>query len=147
MSQSKRYLLIAALVIVLVVIGGALFINPQYSNDTGDSSGAPAGTEDAGTQNEIEESLGGQRVRYTRSGFEPRNIDIQRGQTVTFVNEGGFPMWVASDLHPSHNIYPEFDHGRAVGSGESYSFTFTKTGDWNYHNHSRANHTGTVVVK
>lgn len=86
-------------------------------------------------------------VTYSNDGFAPKEIAVSVGQTVRFVNESSGNMWVASDVHPTHNILPEFDQKQSVGNGESYEFTFTKTGEWKYHNHIKPNAIGTIIVK
>jgi len=88
-----------------------------------------------------------QIVTYTDSGFSPSIVTIKRGESIKFVNESSEFMWVASNPHPTHTIYPGFDEGKAVGKGGSYTFTFNKTGDWGYHNHVRNIRTGRIVVK
>jgi len=95
-------------------------------------------------------------IKYTNNGFEPKTITIKKGDTVRFVNEGGLGMWVASDIHPTHSIYPEksdsdclgsaFDQCSASGKDTFYEFTFDEVGSWKFHNHVRANHTGTIIV-
>ena len=56
-------------------------------------------------------------------------------------------FWPASNIHPTHMIYPEFDAKRPVASGKDWSFTFTKKGTWRYHDHLNPEATGTVVVE
>ncbi|MBI2410196.1 hypothetical protein HYV30_04155 [Candidatus Kaiserbacteria bacterium] len=101
----------------------------------------------------------GTTVAYTNDGFSPRNITVPVGTAVTFDNDSGDPMWVASAMHPTHEAYdgtalsahcasgyagPEpFDQCNAGGS---YSFTFTKPGTWNYHNHANPADFGSVTV-
>lgn len=106
---------------------------------------------------EVENSQDTPIVRYTATGFSPREITIEKGEIVTFINESTSGMWVASAVHPTHTVYPEktgndclgsaFDACEALSSGESWSFTFNKEGTWVYHNHTRANHTGTITVE
>ncbi|OHA17378.1 MAG: hypothetical protein A3G52_03755 [Candidatus Taylorbacteria bacterium RIFCSPLOWO2_12_FULL_43_20] len=87
-------------------------------------------------------------VIYTKEGFNPKSITVNKGQTVRFINESATPMSVASNDHPTHNIYPEFDQYKTDARGKSvFDFTFDKTGEWQYHNHLQANHEGTVIVK
>jgi plastocyanin len=85
-------------------------------------------------------------ISYTDSGFSPSNINIALNETVKFTNNSTKKMWVASDPHPAHTIYPEFDAKKAMDSGESYTFTFTKLGSWGFHNHFNPEDKGTVVV-
>jgi len=83
-------------------------------------------------------------VAYTDNGFEPKTIEVAIGTKVTFTNKSGKRMWVASNEHPTHEIYKEFDQGAA---GTTYSFVFDKKGTWTYHNHVSPGHVGTIIVK
>lgn len=86
-------------------------------------------------------------VTYDDGGFTPKEISVSQGQTVRFVNKSSGNMWVASDIHPSHEILPEFDNKKSIGNGENYEFTFTKVGVWKYHNHIKPSSVGTVIVE
>lgn len=93
-------------------------------------------------------------------GFSPRLLEVQVGQKVIFENamkSGG--VWPASDVHPTHRLYPGSDIGkcgtnvdifdacRGLESGESWSFVFNEKGEWGYHDHLSSKYTGTIVVK
>jgi hypothetical protein len=80
------------------------------------------------------------------SGFVPTDLTINRGDTVTFTNTGTTNHWPASDIHPSHEIYPEFDPRRSLLPGESWSFTFTKPGLWRMHDHDMPIFVGSITV-
>lgn len=87
-------------------------------------------------------------VVYTNSGFSPERLTIKAGTIVVFKNESDLnPMWVASDIHPSHQILPSFDQLKGAAKGETYEYTFTQTGTWAYHNHLSPLHGGTVTVE
>jgi plastocyanin len=86
-------------------------------------------------------------VNYTDSGFSPRTAIIAKGGKITFVNKSSARMHVASDPHPQHTNYPDFDQGSSIGSGGTWTFTFNQTGSWGYHDHLNPNMTGTVVVQ
>jgi plastocyanin len=55
-------------------------------------------------------------------------------------------VWTASDEHPAHTIYPEFDQKTVAGRGNEYSFKFEKVGTWGFHNHANASHVGKIIV-
>lgn len=74
-------------------------------------------------------------VRYTDTGFIPAQITVHIGDSVIFENVSSKQMWPASNLHPSHLEYPEFDSQKPIAYGESWRFTFTKEGMWGYHDH------------
>jgi plastocyanin len=76
------------------------------------------------------------------------NLTIKRGETVKFVNFAeNWDMWVASNPHPTHELYPEFNAGRVIRVEESWSFTFTKAGSWGYHDHLHPQCGGTITVQ
>jgi len=86
-------------------------------------------------------------VTYGVSGFSPKTITIKKGDTVLFENKTEKAASIASDVHPTHTIYPEFDQYKTDQRGKSeFRFTFEKAGTWGYHDHLNANMTGTVIV-
>lgn len=96
-------------------------------------------------------------VTYTDDGFSPEIMQIFQGDTVRFVNQSSGRMWVGSDIHPTHSLYPEktgadclgssFDQCSVSVNGESWEFTFDRVGEWRYHNHVRASKRGTIIVR
>lgn len=97
-------------------------------------------------------------VTYDANGYSPREITISKGSTVNFVNKSEIPLWVASDPHPTHTDYPEFDtvygSDKYPSMGENFSFTFDKVGVWKYHSHTASGdgtdtgvHPGVIIVK
>ncbi|MBI4062315.1 cupredoxin domain-containing protein [Candidatus Gottesmanbacteria bacterium] len=85
-------------------------------------------------------------AQYTDSGFMPNTITVKQGTTVRFTNQSSRGMWVASAVHPTHQLLPGFDQLKSVEKGGTYEYTFAKVGTWKYHNHVNATDTGTVVV-
>ncbi len=111
-------------------------------------------------------------IEITSSGFEPRELTINEGDTVTWVNNDGPGRWPASNQHPTHTQYPGVEYnegGSFMGSrgcmgegeskegafdacqelepGEEWSFTFTETGTWRYHDHRDSTKGGTIEVQ
>ncbi len=85
-------------------------------------------------------------VTYTDSGFGPSLTTVVKGTTVAFINESSGGMWVASAVHPTHQLLPGFDQLKSVLRGGNYEYTFTKVGTWTYHNHVKPEVTGKVMV-
>ena len=85
-------------------------------------------------------------VTYMDSGFSPKTVTVKKGTTVKFVNQGTGGLWVASAVHPTHQLLPGFDQLKSVVKGGTYEYTFEKVGTWKYHNHLNVPDTGTVVV-
>jgi len=100
-------------------------------------------------------------VTYTDAGYSPANLNLKKGEAVTFKNQSSQSLWTASDVHPSHRAYsgtsldehcPDttntaFDACRGVLPGQSWSFTFNKVGTWGYHNHLSPGDRGAIVVE
>ena len=85
-------------------------------------------------------------IRMTKNGFEPKELTVTEGDVVTFVNNGNEDHWPASNFHPTHTLYPEFDPLKGVKPGESWKFKFAKVGTWRMHDHLFPHLTGTIVV-
>jgi plastocyanin len=85
-------------------------------------------------------------IVLTESGYEPSDIVIEKGTTVTFTTTANRQHWPASSLHPTHNEYPEFDPLEPVAADQSWSFTFDEEGVWSYHDHLRSYFTGKIEV-
>lgn len=82
----------------------------------------------------------------TKTGFEPSTLTIETGDIVRFTTNRLEPFWPASNLHPSHGIYPAFDSKSEIQPGNSWSFTFETPGLWNYHDHLDSTVTGVITV-
>jgi plastocyanin len=86
-------------------------------------------------------------IIYTAEGFAPAVLNIVVGDTVAFVNKSGESFWPASNEHPTHAAYPEFDAKIKIADGKTYEFVFMNPGAWGYHNHLSPKMMGVVVVK
>ena len=147
--------LAAGLLVGWFMFGGSV---PSLGNLTGtQTEEMPTPTQAAGFPFEEEstgtgtmEDKGGVVARtvvtYTNTGFAPLTVTIKQGTTVTFVNESTKGMWIASAVHPTHQLLPGFDQLVSVTSGGTYEYTFAKVGTWKYHNHVSPADTGTVRV-
>lgn len=78
--------------------------------------------------------------------FVPDKIEIKKGTKVIFKNEDQEARWPASNLHPTHGIYPEFDPRKPVETGEVWSFVFEKPGSFKFHDHLIPSIRGMVTV-
>ena len=86
-------------------------------------------------------------IEFKNGQYNPSKITIKQNQKVTFVNQSDQDIWPASNIHPTHSIYPEFDPQKPVKPGQSWSFTFTKAGIWRFHDHLSPEITGTITVE
>lgn len=116
---------------VLLVIGGFLLTR---------------GESFSGTIQSLEVLAGEAVISMTDKGFDPNEIKIKKGTKVKFVNKDTGARWPASDLHPSHGIYPGLDPKRPIPAGESWEFIFDKVGEWGFHDHLSPYITGKIIV-
>jgi plastocyanin len=86
-------------------------------------------------------------VVLTETGFTPEKLTIKEGETVRFETNRKEPFWPASNVHPTHTIFPDFDPREPVAPGDSWSFTFTKAGTYKYHDHIASNFEGEIIVE
>ncbi len=80
-------------------------------------------------------------------GFQPTQLTIKKGDTVKFTTTLDKLFWPASDPHPTHSSFSDFDPKRGLKFDESWQYKFNKAGEWTYHDHLAPNMRGKIVVK
>lgn len=110
------------------------------------STGATGAALEKGGVPSARSVMGKTAVSYGTGGFVPNTVTVKIGTTVVWTNQSQSGMWVASAVHPTHQLLPGFDQLKSVTNGGTYEYTFVKVGAWKYHNHVQAADTGTVVV-
>ncbi len=86
-------------------------------------------------------------IDFTNNTYSPNIATIKVGQTITFNNKSNQDIWPASNIHPTHGVYPQFDPKGVIAPGQSWSFTFTKAGIWKFHDHKMPQITGEITVE
>ena len=86
-------------------------------------------------------------VLMSNTGYVPSEVTILSGTRIAFVTSQSGDAWPASNIHPTHGIYPEFDPGSKLKPGQVWIFTFDKPGTWRFHDHLRPAITGTITVE
>ena len=117
---TQKKVLVVASVLVLLVVLAVLYLGQFMSNT--------------------------QRIYFTEDGFKPNEITIQKGSVVIFKNKSDDAFWPASNVHPTHSAYPDFDPKKPIASGGSWSFTFTESGIYRFHDHINSNFEGVITV-
>lgn len=87
---------------------------------------------------------------YNPDGITPKEITIKVGDSIEFRNSDLKAHQPASNPHPSHSLYPEFDAKTPIKPGETWVFKFEKAGTWKFHDHANPTNTkfqGTVIVQ
>jgi len=87
-----------------------------------------------------------QVIEMTENGFEPDSVTVDQNSTIIFLNKDKESHWPASEVHPTHQLYSEFDPKKPINPGESWSFKIIKVGIWKYHDHIFPHKKGTIVV-
>jgi len=162
--RSSLLIIGVALIIILTIGGVLLFGNPDSSGSNSISSSEKSSdsknsevppTQDSGNSGSLN------TITITSSGFSLSTLNVNKGDRVTFINQGSSPSWPASAVHPTHTVYPGsdinkcggaeessiFDACRGLSQGESYSFIFNEAGSWKYHDHLNPSSTGTIIVR
>jgi plastocyanin len=166
----------AVIIVLIVAVAGiaawkyGVFNNPSPAGNNSSSTDTTGATANGNSTSTVSASttvdIGVNipktvTVTYTSAGFSPSSININKGDTVKWVNNTSGQMWVASAVHPSHKVYsgtelsahcPDttgtaFDECTGSGPGSTFSFTFGKAGSWGYHDHLHASKGGNVTVQ
>lgn len=152
----KNYLIIGVIIVVTVIAGTVFFeksrsdksMKAEVSVLLGEAKKPTVGVP---ASQPIQENI----VIYTNNGYSPGTLRVKIGTTVTFKNESLAPMWTASDVCPTHRLYPTtggcigstFDSCQEIGKDDSWQFKFDVIGTWKYHNHLNPEQKGTVIVE
>lgn len=86
-------------------------------------------------------------IIISEDGFKPQEVSINLGDNLKFTNQDSKAHWPASDIHPTHRIYPEFDSKNGILSGRSWQFRVKKQGIFKYHDHLSPHLKGIIYVK
>jgi plastocyanin len=78
-------------------------------------------------------------VSITTSSFEPAQVTIATGETVTWTNNDTVSRQVVADGGAFSSP--------AIAPGQTYSFRFTRAGTFAYHERTKTSMKGTVVVR
>ncbi|OGE33630.1 hypothetical protein A3C59_00100 [Candidatus Daviesbacteria bacterium RIFCSPHIGHO2_02_FULL_36_13] len=87
-----------------------------------------------------------QTVVMSEDGFEPSQVTVDENSTVLFLNKDKVDRWPASNIHPTHDLYPEFDPTKPIAPGQSWVFIPKNKGQWKYHDHLFPHFRGTLIV-
>ncbi len=85
-------------------------------------------------------------IKMIKDGFDTQKIVINQGDIIKFENNDDTDRWPASDIHPTHAIYPDFDPKQPLKPKESWQFQFTKSGTFRFHDHLKPEFNGEIEV-
>lgn len=139
--DSIRGLVIAAVIIAIVVVGGVFL----YAQPKGKSTNTPSTQQQVAPTTQVQMSTA-EVITLTKDGFSPASLTVKVGTRVKWVNGSGELAALDSNPHPVHTSYPPLNFG-AFSNGSSVELVFDKPGTYGYHNHLNPSQTGTVVVQ
>lgn len=127
--KNKNVLGIFLLIGAVVVIGSiTIFAMRDSGNEAMTVSDTKSNMSDRGgaihSENEVVET---DKVSIENFDFQPHNIKVKVGTTVTWTNEDD----ARHDVTPDE-VSDDFTGSELLEKGESYSFTFTKSGTYSY---------------
>lgn len=85
-------------------------------------------------------------IVYIGGRFLPPRIELEIGAEIYFSNSADVPVWPASNIHPTHQIYPAFDPQQPIPPGGQWRFSPDQVGAWRFHNHLASDEGGMIVV-
>jgi plastocyanin len=157
-----------ALIGLIVLIGiGGLIMFPKIKSNIDEDSNRPkiAGPQSPPpSSNTIQEKIPTETVKtpeaeiikkvspiirtiiFNSTSYSPSILSISSGEKVTFKNESDKNMWPASDPHPAHTNFSDFDSKGVIAPGGIYEFVFEKTGTYTYHDHRTPSIKGIIIV-
>ena len=147
-NNMNKIVTVGILVLLVLGVGGLVLSRSRRS------SGVKASTQTSGTKNSVN-IMPSQRtqipqnsstVQVTSTGYQPMNLTIKAGTTVTWINNSGTVVTVSSNDHPTHLLYPPLNLGKFSDGGQM-SLTFDAPGTYGYHNHLNPSQTGTITVE
>ena len=86
-------------------------------------------------------------ITISTSGVDNSSLTVTVGTKVTWMNNSGKSVQIASDPHPQHTAYPPLNGVGIIADRASNSFTFTEAGTYGWHNHFSPTIKGKVIVK
>lgn len=136
----RRILLIGATALTLTLAATACSSDGSSSDGTSPAA-VPTESPDPVTSDPGSATIEGDTVEISKSRFDPIEVDVQVGDTVTFHNNDAFEHTVTSkDEAPA-----AFDSGK-LGQDEMFQFMFTETGTYDYFCQIHPTMRATVVV-
>lgn len=123
---------ILTLVAILFIGGLVIFTGGNDQQTTTSSDQSHSDSSGAHSEAQMLEDEAGvietNTVNIQDSAYEPANIRVKKGTTVTWTNQDT----IRHDIVPDEEN-PNFQGSDLLGQGESYSFTFDEVGTYNYH--------------
>lgn len=129
----KLTIFIALAVVVLLVVGSAVWLSLSNPSNTTTNSGTPAPNESTSPSSNTTDATNETEVKITirDMAFSPSAVKIKKGTTVTWTNNDTVGHNVVADSPSSSGGLPTSQ--ALFAEGETFSHTFETVGTFAYH--------------
>jgi plastocyanin len=83
-------------------------------------------------------------VYYENDGFMPKNISLQSGKSVKFINNSDKSLRVTTKT--TDREFKNYDQTTSVGKGETYKINISIKGLWQFENMNEKTHFGSIAI-
>jgi len=118
-------------IVIIIIIAAVYFVSTAYKTPQGGSQ-APV----SGQQNETE-ATGSVNVAIQNFAFDPADLAVKAGDTVTWTNNDSAPHQIKSDVFNSPSL----------SKGQTFSFTFQNAGTFDYSCAIHPSMKGRIIVR
>lgn len=115
-----------AIIGIVVIVGLAYVYGPQTSDNSGDEAVEP----------------GPNTIIMSHDKFNPNNITVKAGSTVTWINKDWYIYYTIISDSPNATY-----QSTLLKNGDSFTYTFTTPGIYSYHSKGKPDIKGTVTVQ
>ncbi len=131
--------LVVAVVITFVALGGKSAPSTTGTSTTGDTMGSmKQNSSNSSTQSPVATT----KVTISNYAFSPAVTKVKVGDTVTWTNQDDVGHTVTADT-----ASPNAPNSDLFSKGQTYSFTFKKAGTYTYYCQPHPYMKGTVIVE
>lgn len=137
-TSSGWGIFVAGTALIVAACGGGGGGSTPTSPSPGTGGGGGGGT---GT---------GSTITITASGVSPREVTVNQGERVTFVNNNNRPHDMSSDPHPEHTNCPEINVGFIQAGQTRATENLTRARTCGFHDHNQPSETsltGTITIR
>ncbi len=135
---TKKYLRTGRIIFSLILITILMIIIVPKPNKT-------TKTSSKGALSPTEKSVV-HTINLTKNGFEPKDIEVKKGDLIMWVNKSEVEASVNSDDYPNNRKFPVLNLG-TFESNSTLQTRIFKIGKLSYHNQFKPTQTGTITVK
>lgn len=86
-------------------------------------------------------------VRITATGFVPKELSVEPGTVIVWINEDSKVHHIESNPFPEATEHPDLNSKEAINTGATYTYKADKSGEYNYHDRLNPASNGRIIVK